>query len=385
MELVTHQERQDNNIIRTLVRSVYDLQKIRMQMGNRLAANFRSKLGVSQPDGNEDGEKILNLLKKSYARLTDGIVDELKSNMPSPRKFVGDELITSYAELSLVDQYVKLLASEEQSFGNLGRALKGIPIYDQFLADIRGVGPAMAGVIISEIDIHVATYPSSLWAYAGLDTVQVARYMDDQGKLKTLPANSTELEFSPAEGRYYYKEFPIELIDQGRSRKSEHLVEREYTTAGGELALRKSITYNPFLKTKLMGVLASSFIKSASVMVDGKRLGKARRLELAQEKGLKIEDPSDTQVNEFLAAVGITIEVDEGYSRYYYDRRRFYMNHPHHKNKTAAHHHNMAARYMVKRFLVDLYTKWRALEGLPISTEYAVGKLGIHHGEAKAA
>ena len=36
-------------------------------------------------------------------------------------------------------------------------------------------------------------------------------------------------------------------------------------------------------------------------------------------------------------------------------------------------------RYMVKRFLVDLHIKWRGLEGLEVTTEYSVGKLGIHH------
>ena len=41
--------------------------------------------------------------------------------------------------------------------------------------------------------------------------------------------------------------------------------------------------------------------------------------------------------------------------------------------------HNMAVRYAVKRFLADLYVAWRTLEGLPVATEYSVGKLGIVH------
>ncbi len=41
--------------------------------------------------------------------------------------------------------------------------------------------------------------------------------------------------------------------------------------------------------------------------------------------------------------------------------------------------HNMALRYMVKRFLVDLYKVWRALEGLPIAPEYSEAKLGMKH------
>jgi hypothetical protein len=42
----------------------------------------------------------------------------------------------------------------------------------------------------------------------------------------------------------------------------------------------------------------------------------------------------------------------------------------------------MAVRYAVKRFLVDLHYKWRALEGLPVSEEYSVAKLGIIHKKA---
>jgi hypothetical protein len=34
---------------------------------------------------------------------------------------------------------------------------------------------------------------------------------------------------------------------------------------------------------------------------------------------------------------------------------------------------------MVKIFLVDLYTAWRTIEGLPVEPSYAEGKLGKKH------
>ena len=52
---------------------------------------------------------------------------------------------------------------------------------------------------------------------------------------------------------------------------------------------------------------------------------------------------------------------------------------PAHAEKTKGHLNNMAIRYTVKRFLVDLYTAWRTLEGLPVADEYSKGKLGIEH------
>ena len=43
-----------------------------------------------------------------------------------------------------------------------------------------------------------------------------------------------------------------------------------------------------------------------------------------------------------------------------------WRNHPGWAAKTKGHRHNAAIRYMVKRFLADLYNVWRKLEGLEI-------------------
>jgi hypothetical protein len=44
----------------------------------------------------------------------------------------------------------------------------------------------------------------------------------------------------------------------------EHLVDRTYIDKNGEEKTKKGVTYNPFLKTKLTGVLDGSFLRSAS-------------------------------------------------------------------------------------------------------------------------
>jgi hypothetical protein len=46
--------------------------------------------------------------------------------------------------------------------------VKNVPIWTEFLQNVRGVGEQMAAVLISEIDIYRAEKPSSLWCYAGL-------------------------------------------------------------------------------------------------------------------------------------------------------------------------------------------------------------------------
>ncbi len=280
--------------IKTIVRGAYDLQKLRIQMGNRIAGNFKAKLGQEpgEPESElkADAQVILRDLRQRYRRITDGVTRVTKKN------FEGDEVIDSFTEFCLISQYVDLLSSEERHFRNLGHVLKDFPIYTAFLETVKGIGPAMAGVIISEIDITKACYPSSLWKYAGLDVAEDGA---------------------------------------GRSKRKEHLVDVEYENKDGELAIKKGITFNPFLKTKLVGVLGPSFLRSASPYR----------------------------------------EIYDGY-------KHRLQSHAAHKDKSDGHRHNMAIRYMVKQFLIDLHGVWRQLEGYPPALPYHEAKLGLEHRKA---
>ena len=279
--------------LRTMVRGAYDLQKLRIQTGNRVAGNFKVKLG--QNPGEKEGELtidaklILVNLRQRYKRITDGL-----TGLPRASQFIGDGVIDSYTELCLVAQYVELLSTEEKQFRRLKTVLQDFPIYTTFLDGVKGIGPAMGGVIISEIDISKAKYPSSLWKYAGLDVA-------DDGA--------------------------------GRSKRKEHLVDVEYKNKDGKPAIRKGITFNPFLKTKLIGVLGTSFLRQGS----------------------------------------------PGYRDIYDGYKNRLQNHPQHKDKSKGHRHNMAIRYMIKSFLIDLHGVWRELEGYPAAVPYSEAKLGLLH------
>lgn len=113
-------------------------------------------------------------------------------------------------------------------------------------------------------------------------------------------------------------------------------MKRQYVDKDGKDAERNGITFNPWLKTKLIGVLASSFVKLKNERYDGIYRGYKARLE----------------------------------------------NHPVHKEKTKGHRDNMAKRYMIKQFLVDLYAKWREIEGLEVHPPYSEAKLGLKHEQA---
>jgi hypothetical protein len=299
------------SVVKMMTKGAYDLQLLRMQTGLRLCANFRAKLGEAgegehnPPDIDdlpEEAQKMLKRLRDDYSRITDAIAAEATgkrrrsrgpaSALPPRAKFKGRGLISDYAELVLVGQYIALEQQERRQFIELGHELELIPIYTEFLDGVRGIGPAMAAVIVSTLDPHKAQYVSDFWAYAGLDVA--------------------------SDGR-------------GRSRRKEHLVEREYTNAAGEQATRMSITYNPWLKTKLMGVLASSFLRSNSPyreLYDSYRHRKENTPDLDWNKG---------------------------------------------------HIHFASMRYMVKIFLKDLWVCWRELEGLDVGMSYAEKKLGIKH------
>jgi len=71
------------------------------------------------------------------------------------------------------------------------------------------------------------------------------------------------------------------------------------------------------------------------------------------------------------------------YRRLYDKQKAYYLNREDLKAKVKAkekgikgHIRNMTLRYVVKRFLADLWITWRKLEGLPITPPYIIGKGG---------
>jgi hypothetical protein len=318
-------------VIRSFVKGAYDIQKLRVSTGNRIAMQFKTKLGIKpgekeptlaplDPAGEsglendpeplvveqtedqkakdrkkKEAAKILNVLRLNFRKLMDGI----KKELPSKEKFTGNEIISEYSELCLLALYIDMERREDSHFRRLEGLLNDVPIWTEYLKGIHGCGPAMAGVIISEFDPHLARHVSSFWKYAGLDVVVDAETGDGSG----------------------------------RSRRKEHLIKRTYIDKNKEEKERDSITFNPWLKTKLY-VLATCLIKSGGV-----------------------------------------------YKKIYDDYKFRLQNSPKWKDKTVGHRHNASMRYMIKMFLADLWTKWRTLEGLEVSEPYSVAKLGMNpHG-----
>ena len=113
-------------------------------------------------------------------------------------------------------------------------------------------------------------------------------------------------------------------------------------------------------------------------------MAKEMGFELQKKKkdGPDVPKPDD-QVTAFLRDNGINVKVERSpYGQAYYNYKDRLNNTRRHDDKSDGHKHNMAMRYMVKRFLVDLHIAWRTAEGLPVSVEYSEGKLGMKHRQA---
>ena len=210
-----------------MTRSAYDIQDFRLRVGGRIVQNFRSKLGLDA-EGNSDDEdvNVIEVLQRRYKRITDGIaLDDLSRR----RSYDYDGVITEYAELTIINHYLRLAEQERVMFRDLGYAVSDFEIWQEFLVDVKGIGPAMAAVMISEFDPHRGKYVSSFWKYAGLDVA-------DDGR--------------------------------ARSRRSEHLRTIEYENADGEQDTRKGLTFNPFLHDKLLGVAGSCLLRAGGEYKD---------------------------------------------------------------------------------------------------------------------
>ena len=328
--------------IRANVRGVYDLQAERIRMGQRILAQFLAKLGLppepKSPPENETKEEREERLKRKAERdqlisyfceklgisqkedddkkkitsfldlvILDykGIVDYVTSQNTTLRKAIPASsmgIISDISEIEILQAYFMLEEAEKKAIKVVQRSVEQHPLWTEFLKDVKGVGPMMAGVIIASFDIEIARYVSSFWKIAGLDTVAVPIFDKD------------------GEPVMVYDEATDSMVQatkmEARSRKASHLVEREYIDKNGAIQTKKSITYDPFLHTKLLGVLGSSFLKGRG-----------------------------------------------HYSEVYHDYRNRIDNMPEHADKTPKHRHNMANRYAVKYFVQDLFLAWSMIVG----------------------
>lgn len=297
----------DRRTMKSLVTTAYQLQELRIQTGLRVVGNAKVKLGqqpgTKEEDIDDGAQEILAQIRASATRISDTLGGRA---VRKGSTFPGDGLLTDNAEYTLAQTYFLLLEREEATFKLFDSMVAAHPM-GQWFDKVRGVGGAIAAVMLSEIDIDRSPNLGNLYAYCGLDVVVVEKKNEQTGE--------------------------IELVGEARSRKAHHLVDRNYINAKGEPATRKSITYNEFLHTKLLGVTAECLIKASGYF------------------------------------------KTEVYNKYKFRL----LNHPDHKTKGEAHIEMMARRYMIKIFVMYFYEEYLRVLGRDLPPKYHEKKLNLHH------
>lgn len=313
-------------LLRTLVENVYDAQSVRIAMGNRLVASLRDMGVVTDPaeekpkktrgkakTSPEEEEDAKDKQEKEDNKILVKVLDEFKlvsqiyadkfSSKGSITKAlaeVGANGVYIKTELTynMVSSFTQMAATEQRMIDICSKEVKKHPLWDAFFNDVRGCGPLMAAVCIAYLDPYKARWPSSFWKYCGLDVI-----VDENGS---------------------------------HGRTNHDFVMVQYINKKGEPAEKKSLGYNPVVKTKLVGVLGSSFLRAGK---EGK------------------------------------------YAKIYYDYKNRIVNRPDCADLRPVVIHKRSVRYAVKMFLKDLWYAWRELEGLPVGEDYATAKLGMrpHH------
>lgn len=371
-----------NMLLKSAVRGVYDLQKLRISAGNRLVAQFKTKIGIlpgkkEKECSDDEIKSILDDIKATYKKITDGV----KKELPSRNQFKAQGIISEYAELVMINQYVSLEAEEESQFRRLNSILIDCPIWTNFLEGVRGCGPAMAGAIISSIDVTKAEYVSSLWKYCGYDVVMIGRdkisntpvvalSINDFGTealSEIIASDTSAVTFAELKEREW-EEFNFK--GEGRGKYKHHQVIKQLKDESGEIIKEwKGLTYNPWIKSKLW-VMANCFLKDS-----------LRWIEVSEEEFKALpEVMRDEEKGSFYKQV---VTNNHPYVSAYLNYRNRKVNDPVWSSRPKAHIHNASLRYMIKRFLADLYKAWRPLEGLPVAPEYSEAKLGMIHGSAE--
>lgn len=239
----------------------------------------------------------------------------------------GSEVQLCEADKAVLEARAKELEKlEKLSFKDVEDHLKTIPFYTQVLSDkgrYRGVGPAMAAVILSEVDIEVATTASKLWAYAGLAPVPCKRCKSCQGVVVEDNSGKLKHEARVWDGKslknceWAGKLTHDSLYDSARSARPKK----------GE-----KLPYNSWFKSKMLGVLGDCLLRSNSPW------------------------------------------------------REYYDNYKHRwvsagKGRSDQHRHRAAIRYMIKMLLLDIWIEWRTFEGLEVRRPYQEEYLGHVHGK----
>lgn len=272
--------------IRNMIDTLYAVQDLRISTGNRLAASLRNKRFSSKDTADES---IIKSILSEFSTITEQAKLDSKgkktATIQSVIRACECKLILNQLHYDLVKPYVLLCKTEQEQLKTIKKFVESTRLWKEFLVGVKGCGHLMAAVCMAYLDPYKARHCSAFWKYAGLDVV-----LSEDGE------------------------------GIGRNRSMTTMI--DYIAKDGTVKQKRSLTYNPRLKTKLLGVLGGAFLKAR----------------------------------------------DSHYGNIYYGYKNRLIQRNFGNNK--AHIHRAALRYAVKMFLRDLWVEWRKIEGLQVTTPY---------------
>lgn len=212
----------------------------------------------------------------------------------------------------------ELHAAEKKALKVIIEHLKTIPFFTEILNDkvkYKGIGPTMAGVILSEFNIHRQETASQMWSFAGLAPIPSLRCKKCHGT----NSNGT----GHHDSKIAEKECGILLLTDDLCYASG----KSMRPTKGE-----KLPYNAFLKTKLVGVLGS-----------------------------------------------VLLQVNSPWRSFYDSYKLRKQNQAGGWGRSDGHRHQASIRYMVKMLLLQIHKDWRTFENLPLRPSYQEEYLGHTH------
>lgn len=330
----------NRNKLLSLVKNKEDLQKLRIGIGNRICASFMKQLGIEpgeKKDKDKEINKFLKTLCSEHKRITDAYTCN-KSTVKSAIALLDKEgklkYIKDMIDYNMIDSYIKLMESEEKNKNAIISEVQKHPMYNYFFKNIFGVGPEIAAVCLALFDPYKARHSSSFISFAGLNPVTVYSEDEDGNLEEKLIGNCKK-----------YTEV-TEILDKD-----------------GKIVDKKGITYNPFLKTQLLGVMATNLIMLS-----------IQKVYVTDDEGNWLDKNGNVTKNkDHRVDTGRRI-VKGKYANAYIDFKRRKLNDGVERN--GKHIEFMAKRYMAKQFVIDLWEAWRTMLGLPVSDRYELEFLG---------
>src|SRR6056297_111296 len=213
----------------------------------------------------------------------------------------------------------------------LRRQLKKMPVYTEFLKDVKGAGEVGCGWVVGEFDIETATTVSKMWQYSGMN-----------GSLVKGKKRISKSKYKPSMGSI------VREMKNIRTGETDYIIQTNEMIRGDKATPGFVLPYNKNLKTHLLGVMAAGFVKAQNDYCMNFYYPYKHRLE------------NSTQ---------LTTEVKKGGKR---EKLMW-------KDCTKGHRNMAALRYMMKMFLKDLYINWRSIEGLTVREPYSEEYLGKKH------